>query len=288
MRLLDMKYILFYIIFILGCSMKQSADSYQNFNKEARQTFLKEFNSYDLTPLIGSERCILKETIENDLDEINNWKVSVIKDTFAVRSYNGGYLQLDFSFILDKTSGKYYFLWIPSLKERLFDFRVHYKEKNDTTYVLKDSVYAIKMHTPLLDKFFTHPIFHIDSNENDFFKKYSIARHLMEEAFGEIYKYELDGGVLIGKMKSLLEKKVISNSAYNFINDKFNKPISTIDNYQLETFYFDYAGYILLTYTVDSSTNFLKVNTYYIPNKERPLSVRWIATNYRECLAIPD
>jgi hypothetical protein len=277
-----------YLLFLWSCSIGQPSNNYENFNEEAKQTFLKGIDSYDLSPLSGAEKCILKKTIENDLDDGNNWKVSLIHDTFVVRSYEGGFLQLGFSFVKDKVSNKYYFLWIPSLKERLYDFRVHYKEKNDTIFELKEPVTAIKLHTPLLDDFFKHPIFHVGPEKYEFFKKKNVARHLLEEAFEDVYKYEVDGGVLLNKMEDLLNKGIISSATYNLVDEKFNKPISTIENYKLETFYIDYAGYIIFTYSVDSTTNYLKVDTYFIPNKERPLSVRGITTNYRECLRIND
>src|ERR1041384_54609 len=84
-----------------GCEAQNPALDLKNFNVDARKFFQERIDPSLLKPLTERDACLFTKVIANDLDELNNWKTTILFDRFIVRKYFDPHLSMSFSFVKD-------------------------------------------------------------------------------------------------------------------------------------------------------------------------------------------
>lgn len=168
------------LIFIVGCSHDKVRSDRGRYNQLASVAFVDNFEKYDFGTLSGSEKCILKETIANDLDEMNDWRTVTIENRFQVRTYHTQYLDLDFAFV--KCGDRFNFITLPDVVSYIYDLRYHYKEEGDGgDWILKDSSAVYTINSTLLNEFLNDSISAIKNRS--VFEKATLLNRLIPEIF---------------------------------------------------------------------------------------------------------
>ncbi|HTF17555.1 MAG TPA: hypothetical protein VK658_05750 [Chryseolinea sp.] len=86
----------------------------RDYNKLAKRELIESFESLDLYPMTSTERCILKEIINRDLDKLNNYKL-IQFDSLCIRNYVLDDLGTRFSIAMK--DGNFYLLLLPRILE---------------------------------------------------------------------------------------------------------------------------------------------------------------------------
>lgn len=267
-----------------ACASSQNIPTSQEFNRKASEYFLEHFNEFDLSPLDEVEKCMLKKTVENDLNELNGSKIVILHDKFLIKHYFEDYLQLGFSFIEDSKSGKRYFLSLPQLDEFIFDVEANYVQKNDSVYQLEMPRQPVEINTRLLDDmFFSVEDFLVDqSGTRDFYSKSRFAGDLLREGFSFFHPYlEISLGDFVGRMQKDLSIGLLSHESFNKLMKLEERSLQ--NEISLNIFFIEHIGYYLQIYSRDKATSKLKLDLIMLPDRERSYSYRHAMIRYRDC-----
>jgi hypothetical protein len=268
----------------LACCTRASTQSLSDrFDKNAKEFFVENIQSFDLSPLPKWEQCVLEQTVINDLTLLNNWRTVFFYDSLIIKTYHDSFLQLPFAFIQNKRSKTFYFLWVPFLKDYVYNVDSNYQPKNDTIYVLKEPVEAIKLSSHQLDDFFAKEVF-AAVDEQSFFSSVRAAKNLIKEVLPTIYANEISVEAFKARIDQMRTKNEMTKTNYDFIMEKLINPMfDGMDDsfHRVQTFHMAEAGYVILLYLQQSQQ--LKLDIYFVPEKERPWNARGTTTNYKDC-----
>jgi len=261
-KLIYIKLLLLLIsIFFVGCSREEKIQRETlDFNRAAKESYVKNLNSYDLKPISEWQMCILNEGITKYLDSINNWRTEII-DSFYVRNYNFKDLGTHFTFVSTK-KGEYYFLYLPQLYEYITT-NEYYKFVNGR-FELKDSlnITVAKINSSMLDHFLETEVF----DSNDIQSQYNQTDHLLDALFPELFYHEL----LISSFLDSLKKEPQKNYEHikEIIDPILFKEKHTRFGVDFRIYDLNPFGFILLDFS-EQETNpaKLKLDMYFIPHK---------------------
>jgi len=254
-----------------------------HFNESAKEFFVTNFHSLDLSPLSEPDKCVLLNTVANDLGNLNDLRMTIIGDGFLIRNYHEKYLDFHFSFVFDNNSDKFYFISLPQLVDFKTNVMKYYDQINDSTYTIKDPSWLIKLNTSLFDKLFSNDRFLIGVGNDDFTRVFDLASAMLSEMFRDLYQRKISVGEFSGKVEDNYNRKTISKNDLNMINDLI-EPMFTEDNYRVQVFSLKEVGYVLFVYFMDQSQLKIQVDSYLIPNERRRMVYRQVDTKYRECI----
>lgn len=150
-------------MFLFVACQKNSCPPYsdvmRDFNAAAQNQILSKFDTIDLFPMSDREKCILKKTISEFLNELNDFKITQI-DSFYIRNYALEDLGRNFSVVMIKD--RYYLLTLP----RLFEYWYTDRYYNQTAhgYKLRGADGAIsRINSQGFDEFVSNEVF-VDSS----------------------------------------------------------------------------------------------------------------------------
>ncbi|HEY9046886.1 MAG TPA: hypothetical protein VIN08_13375 [Ohtaekwangia sp.] len=279
-----MKHLLSICTFIslLSCSTNSNKSSIKSFNNDARTYFINNEEAFDLAPLSESEKCIIKKSISNDLDEINNWRTVTISDQFYIRNYRVEGVDFDFSFVKDSV-GNFYFISLPQIHDYIYSLSNYYDEI-DNFFVLKDSIDLVDISSPFVDKLTESEIFAMKNG--DFGDKFRLLDNLMHEIFELFFLQEIS----IGEFENEFRNKIIgtsSNRNYNKVKELLNK-ITTSSNYVIKSCAIKEVGYVLFVYSLENQIdNQIRIKIYFLPQIKRSrIAHSDISTKYKDCFSL--
>jgi hypothetical protein len=254
-----------------------------DFNITAAHYFSQHIDSIDLDPLSTYHKCIVRKTILNDLDELNNDKKVLLHDRFVLRTYFDPYIQLPFTFVRDDLKDKMYFIWMPYLKEQLFNVEYSYHQVNDSIFALNQPVEVIKMPATLIDKFLYDQSFIIDS-ERSFLDAVNFSQQFLEETLSVIFSREISVAEFERDLEQLFESNEISEVNYQKIKTQLINPMFSGGLHDVQSFRLAEVGHCLIVYRTDKdSNNRFKVEIYHLPKSKRWWQARMATPRYREC-----
>jgi hypothetical protein len=261
--------LIYLLLLLLGCQndRAQMPIDIESFNKNAKENFFRNYETYDLTSMNELEKCVLERAVSNRLDELNDWRLAII-DSFYVRRYHLATLSTFFSFVSTK-HGDFYFIALP----RLDDYLVHnyacmhpyYDCVEDGSIRLKDSVELsiAKINSSMLDEFLVKEVFH--SRPMDL--QFKESEKLLSEFFPNMGRDRLSWEMFVEE----LAKEPEPNR--DFITNFF-KPIATrrplitqlrdYRIYKLEPF-----GWLFLDYYIDETdVGRIALDIYFVAHKQ--------------------
>lgn len=272
--------ILILLVFSVGCSHNEVRSDRVRFNQLAAVTFSDNSEKYDFGSLYDFEKCILNETIANDLDEMNDWRTVTIENRFQVRTYHTPYLDLDFAFV--KCGDRFSFITLPDVVKHIYGVRYYYKEEGDD-WILKDSSAVYTINSTLLNEFLNDSISAI--KKRSVFEKATLLNRLLPEIFYSpflrpvsLYQFKdmIDAQINAGEMK---------NDDYNKIR-KLIEPVHPSVSKLCCIFFMERVGWVLLNYPEENiATGKMKVDAYFIAIRKRGIIVHGEErTKYLKCL----
>lgn len=274
----------FLLFAFICCSSQGDLLRDQNFNDKARRFFRQNFDSLDFEPFSESEKCVIKNTIESDLDQLNDWQILTIKDDFTVRSYIETSIPLRFSLAKEHSSDRYYMLGLPHLEKLIWDVEKYYRrEKNDSMYVLLDFVRPIRLTSSMFDDFFRNQVFKIDvGDKRSFYQGILFIDHFLEETYKFMPFSRIDVNRFKEEMKALGAAGVLQASSERELEDLIDRKF--LDNfYDVKCFRMNEIGYLTLCYSVDREYSTIKVDFYFIPEFSRRYLAGRSITEHVEC-----
>lgn len=275
---------IFSLCVLFCCSGRPSHPERDSFNVEAASYFSKSFDSLDLTPLSSYEKCILGKTILNDLDELNNYKRTLLcGDRFTVRTYDDPYLQLPFTFVLDNLNQKMYFLWVPHLKEHLFDVSYAYEQTNDSIFTLKEPAAAVRVGAPLIDRFLSDQDLSIKT-QRSFLDAVQFSNAFLEEIFKPVLAHRISIAEFEQDLVELLNSGSINEASYENLRTTMIQPVLRENMFDIEVFRLQEAGHVMVVHRADSVTgDRFSLQIYYLPKLTRYWNSRGVTSRYRDC-----
>lgn len=262
-----------FVVFILivvsvGCSHNEIRSDRSRFNQLASVTFSNNSENYDLGALYDFEKCILRETIANDLDKMNDWRTVTIENRFQVRTYHASYLDLDFAFV--KCGDRFSFITLPDVVKHVYDVRNHYIEADDG-WILKDSSAVYTINSILLNEFLNDSISVI--KERSVFEKATLLNRLLPEIFYSPFFRPIS----LYQFKDMLDAKINSGEMKNDDYNKVRKLIEPVHPSVVNLsciFFLERVGWILLNYPEENlEGNKVKVDAYFIAVRKRSIVV---------------
>lgn len=263
-----MKFYLFTCFIIIGCVGDKNSD-FDGFNYLACEAALRDFDEYDLGALSDSERCILKETIANDLDKLNDWRFVEVDNRFRIRTYHAPYLDLDFAFV--KHGDQFSFITLPDIVKYIYGIRHRYKEQHNK-WVLKDSSAVFTLNSVLLDNFLNDNAIAI--KERSSFEKATLLNRLLPEIFSSPFFRPISRF----EFKDMIDAQINAGEMTNYDYEKIRGLIdhahpSTVELCSI--FFMERVGWVLLNYPDKNlEENKVKVDAYFIVFRERVIITR--------------
>lgn len=267
------------------CSSQTSIPSSKEFNKEAKEFFIDQYELFDLSPLDTSEKCILKNTILNDLDQMDNGSVTIFEDRYVIKNYFDTYLRLRFNFVKDILTNRFYFISLPQFDRMLYNVKVNYDEFPNGIYKLKAPREAIRINTSLIDAFFNDgDSFHDTAENTGLNSKFESAAKLIDKIFPDLATSNTMVSNFNSQMHDEYDLGRISESAFNQIM-KLLEPLSLNVNCRIEAYLIDKSGFLLFIYSTDSQSSKMKIASYFVPEPEGLYISGFNDENrYKDCL----
>jgi hypothetical protein len=264
------------------CSNGQSVITSAAFNKMASTEIISNLDIYNLDPLSDVEKCIFKNVVTNDLNELNGSRIVIINDRFMIKNYYEGYSQFRFSFIQDMKSDKTYFIGVPSLDKYICDVSLHYKEKNDREYLLNETYKIKKLDTSLLDSLFLNEAFKVDgTGAEGIYNKIKEASNVLREILTATYVHEFSG--FVGVLENQINDGLITKVDYDKILGLYQ--LNLKENYKVDVCNMDFAGCVIIVYSFDKAiSQNIKVEVYFMPKQKRTkLHNSFMPDYWQEC-----
>lgn len=257
------------LIFIVGCSHDKVRSDRGRYNQLASVAFVDNFEKYDFGTLSGSEKCILKETIANDLDELNDWRFVEVDNRFRIRTYHAPYLDLDFAFV--KHGDRFSFITLPDVVKYIYGIRHRYKEQHNK-WVLKDSSAVFTLNSVLLDNFLNDNAIAI--KELSPFEKATLLNRLLPEIFSSPFFRPISRF----EFKDMIDAQINAGEMTNYDYEKIRGLIDHAHPSVVELcniFFMERVGWVLLNYPDKNlEENKVKVDAYFIVFRERVIITR--------------
>jgi hypothetical protein len=268
---------------LCACISQERRVDMNNLNELSKSFFINNFKSIDLSGLSEAEKCILLETVKNDMDQLNDLTASTVQ-SFSIRNFYLRFSQLHFSFVFDSKDGQIYFLALPELHRWINDVKSHYTAMNDSIYQLKEKNSLRLLNTPLLDIIFTNDSFRIDPHSsNAFQRKYKLASGLSRESFRMLYHHEVPSYEVFSLIEEKTKEEIVSKSSAEDLASLIRE--ATRHNIAVETFYLDGIGFVAFKYSVNERVSKIGIDVYFLPAVQRKRYVRFEAdTKYVECM----
>lgn len=280
-----------FVICLTSCLPNERNNGSAKFNDDAKEFFIKNASSLDLSVLTEEEKCVLSKSIENDLDDLNDWKMALVKDNLVVRRYVEPYTNLNFSFVRDKSLNKLYFASFLDYWSIIFTpERKYYEKRNDTLLVFVDELKILRLNAPTFDTLLKSKEFQVDpNNPRDFYIKANFASRFLGELDQGLLHNKCSLDDLYGYAEKSLGAGHMKKDLSVQIQRLVRKGLDT-GAYLVETHYFDFAGYLLVLYSKDGyskhrTNDQLKVEFFWVPFPQRRV-VGWgfdRPTEYYEC-----
>jgi hypothetical protein len=259
-------------IFLSSCSNAQT----DQFNIGAVEYF--ESSGYiskrPLTFLNETHNCVLAKSIHNDLDKLNNWKTINLWGTFDVRTYFQPFVQLNFQFVKDLKSDRYYFISFPEVDDYFYHVEKYYDHVNDS--VPGDSKKHIQeIPCELLNEILSAPAFLV-SNDADYYKKgqqvEQMLEVLLERNFDPAKRFpaqeDFDKGMLSAAEFAEIE------SIYRENLQKKGASVAMFEN--------TWAGFLMVI--LNREKDKLRAQLYFIPKQRRMPEYKRVTSEYwKEC-----
>lgn len=248
----------------VGCSHNEVRSERGRFNQLAAVTFSDNSEKYDLGSLHDFEKCILHETIANDLDKMNDWRTVTIENRFQVRTYHTPYLDLDFAFV--KYGDRFSFITLPDVVKHIYDIRDHYQEAGND-WILKDSSAVYTINSTLLNGFLNDSIAAI--KKRSVFEKATLLNRLLPEIFYSPFFRSIS----LYQFKDMLDEQINAGEMKNDDYNKIRKLIEPVHPSVVNLsciFFLERVGWILLNYPEENlEGNKVKVDAYFIAVRKR-------------------
>jgi len=148
------------MLFLAHQTLGQALIDSEAFARQAQALYASQKHLYNLKPMNDDYLCELEKTIALDLVAMDkNQKSTILFDHLCIKSYWSSVLTLDFSFVQDLKSGKFYFACFPALQ--LFPyFRLeNYEPTKNGQYKLLPGHGFQKLNFALLDSVLEHAVF---------------------------------------------------------------------------------------------------------------------------------
>jgi hypothetical protein len=259
-----MRFYLFLILTIIGCSPDTKNIELDHFNDLAGEFVLRNFEEYDLGYLEDFERCILKETIANDLDELNDWRTVTIDDKFQVRNYHAQYLDLDFAII--RCGEHFSLVTLPDVANFVYDIRRYYQEQGEG-WILKDSSAVFSINSDLLNQFLNDSTSAI--KEQSSLEKAMLLNRLIPEIFYSPFFRSIS----LYQFKDMIDEQINTGEIRNDDYSKVRKLIESIHPSVVNlctVFFMERVGWVLLNYPEENlEGNKVNVDAYFIAVRKR-------------------
>lgn len=280
------------LVCIVACVSQEIGSQLRRFENEAAIKVTKNFSTYDLVPLTPSEKCVLEQSILNDLPIMGDRRIAVVDNTFIVKAYREQYLDLNFGIVKVDGEEQFYLLSIPDLPRHIWDAATLHEIVNDTSYALLGAVTPRKLKTSLITDFFRRPEFKGRSGDDgDAALKRRNAAMIMAEIYAPFYlNYDpfYVNSISVHRFKEIIDNDVKLNRMTNeeryqlapLVDDALFK----IDR-ETEIFSIYDVGYLIFEYKTDSSSGDLEFNAYILPKRKRHgLSRFEKQTDFVDCL----
>jgi hypothetical protein len=241
------------------CSVSKPSDI--SLNRSFAEYYFKHVNKEDLYPLTSEHRCELDEIIREELDLINDYKYTVLHDTFLIRNYGESFYSLPFSFVKDNSNGEIYFISLPTLYSYILYFDQQYSRTNDSSkYVLSSPREITKLSTPLLDHFFAATNFKVLSKKG-FFRKKILAQHIMEALLPRLYEdFVIPSNQLLIELDEEVDNNSLSLVEYNKMQVLVkDNGIDEVQIFKLP------PGFLVLKYIYNKNDSRLELHSYFLP-----------------------
>ena len=271
---------IFLVLALISCKSQTrtspNEDLFKSFNSRAGLYFMN--SSQDLNPLKKNEQCIVNQTIENDLDDLNNWKLTQI-DSLHIRNYHIEGLEFDFSFVADSRS-RFYFIAMPTLYNILTDSRFYGGAAEG--YFRRDSTEIVmKLNNNEIDDLFNTKVFN-DTVDVD--QQHRRAKRLIKELHLFYTDSEIMPAVLLDNLQddAKWRKEYNDSELAKLINQPlYERPSGSYIN----VFELPGCGHILLIFSKDKNSNRLKMEILFIAGQKRALTFRDIdyVVKFRDC-----
>lgn len=273
------------LFLVILCSSCQSQDipTVAEFNKEAADYFVENYQLFDLSPLDDFKKCTLKKIIENDLEELGGPRIAILHDRYLIKEYYDGFLQLHFSFIKEIETGTFYFICLPQLDEFIYDVMANYRQKNDSIYELRSLQWQVRINTdPLLNLLSNDDFQFYSSDIHERFTKFRYASEVLTESLRLLRRNEISASRLQSALQEDLKQEIITDRAYKMAMQLIDDAVRNEN--KIRTYEFDVAGYLITVYSVDKQRPHVAVDMFFIPKNERKLISRSEGIKYRDCL----
>jgi hypothetical protein len=242
----------------------ESLPKEKEFNAQAKAAYFENCESL-ITQVSQKQKCVLRETISNDLDKINNVAIVLVTETFALRRYEDLYINRPFTFIQDRTNGQFYFLYFPLIERYIYELEEFYRASQDGTFGLS-SESVVRIECFGCASIIQHEVFKPkDHSDRSFFESVRLANSLFEEAFRPLYEASIDPHYV---------RKYINELSANALIDEQSAKLGQrlADNYSLdkriECFYIEGVGYIIFNFSKNENGG-LRFDSYLIPLAKR-------------------
>jgi len=275
-----LSYLLILIASNYSCLAQSTDEILLNFNSRARESFNENDFTAELSSLDDLSRCVLRKSIDNYLNRLNNWKLSVI-DSFYVRNYPMEGLLSSFSFVATK-SGKFYFVYLPLYDHYWLSSKEYYYNDKTSHLELKESFWGpVRLiNSSMVDDFFNKEVFVSNNNQRQFQK----AIHLLPFIFPDLIEHRI-------QLSTFLEsiKKTESAKDFALIKEKIDPIVSRrqyISDRDSDYLIFSTpTGFLFLDFYPESNSGQLRLNFYLILTKIRG---SWLKSDnlddFSECL----
>jgi hypothetical protein len=265
------------LMFLWACAHETlSEDRFlKGFNIQAKNSFTKRFDSLDLYPLTDSSKKKLKNCIERQLDEINDWR-TVVLDSFYIRNYRCGTMG-SFSFVA--VNGKYHFLYLPRLFD-FFDVGKYYYNGEDTSESTIGPEFAItRINSAGMDEFLENEIFSSPTKKS----RFKVASQFLREILPELTREP----ITLNKFGYWLEQQPIENQ--NVIGSVIlpiteRKPIFNNDRDYM-VFHVESMGFVFFDFHLDDNASLnMVLDIYFIPyGRKSEFGHKLDVTGFPEC-----
>jgi hypothetical protein len=268
---------------ILSCSIQRAENTHssQLFNREARESYMKVYLNKEFFPLNVKEKCILDETVTNDLERLNSLTRTEFMDSLEVRNFYDHFIGWPFSFIRNNSDGRMYFVFFADLPHFIYTLDEHYSKVTDSTYALKNPLQAVRMNCGDCIDLFSHPMFIIKSDqEKEFFAKVQLGHSLLKELDQGLYFRKVDNVTVQDYLKKALDDGLMVGKDYNLLNALLN---GSFGRRESTCFLVEGVGYVIYTFSHDERNEGIKFDPYFLPFINRTLITRSVAPRHIKC-----
>lgn len=245
-------------------SCQRSFPTSSQFNEQAKEFFLEQYETLDLTPMDELERCILKEAITKYLDTLDNSKIVIVHDRFLVKNFYEPWLEMPFSFVKDAVTNRFYFFCLPEFHKMIYDVDMNYELSEGGKYKLKAARGAKKIASPMINVFFS------DFNRSEgqqFYSATEIAKDIIHAAFPDLLCAYEPVSVVEWEMRNDCDSGLIAESALEEIVQLLN-PSSSDTDHDTEAYFIDSVGYLFVIYCLSNPGEKVEVSFYLVPEVE--------------------